>query len=470
MKKILSLVLALCLVLSLGVSAAGKNISNYDIVSGIGSMISTYGVYGDFDSEDLYLQTIAEILDNHPELYDEVLKSLVSTKDKYGVYYTKEEGKKILESLSDNITGIGVMVTGIDGNFIISQVLEGTPAEESGLKEGDIIISANGTNLSGMDLDMATSYIKGPVGTTVTLTVRRGGFQKTFEIIRKNISTNPIEYEVLDGNIGYINISSFSNNVSYHFGRALIEFGKTGITDIIIDVRDNGGGYLDEAVAIADIFLPSGNIITTEDHKMDLMDKPYIAKGKKPDYDIVILINGHSASASEVLCAALTENGAATSIGTNSYGKGTVQTMLSLPDGGMMKYTTAFYLTPTGKNIEGKGLAPHITVENKTEKVDLSQFTELKYENTYKMGMYDAEIKYAKEMLKFLGIYQGEINDCFDENMKIAVTALQKATEHIEATGELNPETQIEILKVLCESEIVIDSQIEEAKKYLTEN
>lgn len=469
MKKILSLVIALCLCLPIGTMAAGKSVSNYDMVSGIGSMISTYGVYGDFHSEDLYLRTIAQILDNHPELYDEVLKSLVSTKDKYGVYYTKEEGKKLIESLSDSISGIGVTISSIDGNFILSHVLEGTPAEKAGLKEGDIIVSANGVPLTGMDLDMATGYIKGPAGTSVTLVVKRGGFEKTFEIIRQNISTNPIEYEVLDGNIGYIYISSFSNNAAYHFSEALIEFGKTGITDIIIDVRNNGGGYLDEAVAIADIFLPSGNIITTEDHKIDILDKQYVAKGKKPQYDIVVLINEHSASASEVLCAALTENGAATSIGTKSFGKGTVQTILSLPDGGMMKYTTAFYLTPKGTNIEGKGITPHIKVENQTEKVDITQFTELKYQNTYKMGMYDPEIKNAKEMLKFLGIYHGEVNECFDENLKITVAAIQKATEHLEVTGELTPETQIEILKILCETEIVIDTQLEQAKLYFAE-
>ncbi len=469
MKKIVALFLACCSILTVNISAWEKQYSNLDIVEGIGTTISDFGIYGDFHAENLYLQTLAGIMDKHPELYSEILKELLSSKDPYGQYYTPEERVKILESLSDNIEGIGVNITLLDGNLMISQVIKGTPAEKAGLKEGDIIVSANGTPLVGMDLDVATSYIKGSAGTPVNIVVKRSGKELPFTIIRQQITTTPVEYEIFDTGIGYIKISSFSQNSAQYFNEALNEFGFKNIKNIIIDVRNNGGGYLNEAVEIADYFLPNGKTIITEDHKVDLLDEKYVASGPASNYNVVILINEYSASASEVLCAALTENEAAVSIGKKSYGKGTVQNMVNLPDGGLMKYTTAFYLTPLGNNVEGKGISPDISVENPMEALDISQFNEPKYKYTYSVGMSDPEIKNVKEILKFLGIYHGEVNEYYDENLQIAVSAIQKSSNYIPQTGVLDPATQIEILEMMCDTKIVIDKQLEEAKAYFTE-
>ena len=250
---------------------------------------------------------------------------------------------------------------------------------------------------------------------------------------------------------------------------ALGDFRRQGIKDIIIDVRNNAGGYYDEAIATADLFLPKKAVISSESHRVSILNKTYVAKGDDPGYNTVILINEYSASASEVLAAALSENNAATLIGTKSYGKGTVQTMIGLANGGMMKYTTAFYLTPTGKNIEGIGLMPNIQVENTREAVDLSQFTSLKYKHTYSVGMSNPEIKNAKEMLNFLGLYHGEINEYFDENLKIVLTAVQKSTDYIEPNGILNPVTQIEILDLLCSATVLNDNQLDAAIEFLKE-
>jgi carboxyl-terminal processing protease len=343
------------------------------------------------------------------------MKSLLSSTDKYGAYFTPVEAKAMLEDLSDSITGIGVSVTSVDGNLIIGQVLPDTPAERAGLLVGDRLISANGISLVGMDLDTATGHIKGPVGTTVNLVVDRDSVgQITLAIVREVITTEPVTSKILDEKIGYIEIISFSTNTNLYVASALGDFRRAGIKDVIIDVRNNAGGYYNEAIATADLFLPNKAIISSEDHRVNILDKTYTAKGDNPGYNTVILMNEYSASASEVLSAALSENNAATLIGKKSYGKGTVQTMISLANGGMMKYTTAFYLTPTGKNIEGIGLTPHIAVENTRESIDLSQFTAFKYKHTYSVGMSNPEIKSAKEMLNFLGLYHGEINEYFD--------------------------------------------------------
>ncbi len=472
MKKIIALLLAFCLSFSaLGVMAdplpAGSLFTEAQLIEGVGKNITTYGVYGDYSNGNAYLQTLVKLVEAHPELYTEIMKSLLSSVDKYGAYYTPAESAKLLESLSDTITGIGVSVTQIGDALIISQVLPNTPAERAGLKSGDRIISANGTALSGMDLDKATSYIKGVEGTTVSLVVRRSGAgDLTFNMVREKIVSEPVGSMIIDNKIGYIQIYSFSTNTAKYVNSALGDFRRARVKNIIIDVRNNSGGYLNEAIEVADLFLPKKAVITSEDRKGTVNDIKYVAKGEDPDYNIVVLMNNYSASASEVLAAALSENNAATLIGERSYGKGTVQTMSRLMDGGIIKYTTAFYLTPSGKNIEGIGLMPDIYAENTTEKVDLSQFKEPKYKNTFTVGQSSEEIKNVKEMLAFLGIYQGEINEYFDENMALAVSLVQKASGYLPQNGILDPATQIELLKILSEAEVEVDNQLEMAKQY----
>lgn len=474
MKKILALLLALgTLLSSFGYATELPDehpASPRKLIESAGSHISNFGVYGEFTAEKLYREALISIVDKHPELFTEVMKSLLSSTDKYGAYFTPDEAKSMLENLSDSITGIGVSVSSIDGNLIVGQVLPDTPAERAGVMVGDRLISANGISLLGMDLDSATGHIKGPVGTTVNLVIERDRIgQLTLSIVRELITTEPVKSKILDEKIGYIEIISFSTNTSLYVAAALGDFRRQGIKDIIIDVRNNAGGYYDEAIATADLFLPKKAVISSESHRVSILNKTYVAKGDDPGYNTVILINEYSASASEVLAAALSENNAATLIGTKSYGKGTVQTMIGLANGGMMKYTTAFYLTPTGKNIEGIGLMPNIQVENTREAVDLSQFTSLKYKHTYSVGMSNPEIKNAKEMLNFLGLYHGEINEYFDENLKIVLTAVQKSTDYIEPNGILNPVTQIEILDLLCSATVLNDNQLDTAIEFLKE-
>ena len=472
MKKILALLLALgTLLSSFGYATELPDehpASPKKLIENAGSSISNFGVYGEFTAEKLYRDALISVVDKHPELFTEVMKSILSSSDKYGAYFTPDEAKSMMESLSDTITGVGISVTSIEGNLIIGQVLPDTPAERAGLMVGDRLISANGISLIGLDLDTATGHIKGPVGTTVNLVIDRDRIgQVPFSIVRELITTEPVKSKILDEKIGYIEIISFSTNTALYVSSALGDFKREGIKDIIIDVRNNAGGYYDEAIATADLFLPRKAIISSESHRVTLLNKTYVAQGDDPGYNTVILMNEYSASASEVLSAALSENNAATLIGTKSYGKGTVQTLMGLANGGMMKYTTAFYLTPTGKNIEGTGLMPHISVENTREPVDISQFTALKYKHTYSVGMTNPEIKNAKEMLNFLGLYHGEINEYFDENLKIVLTAIQKGTDYIEPTGILNPVTQIEILDLLCSATVLKDNQLDTAIEFL---
>lgn len=450
-------------------NAQTQNTSPYssrDIIEAVGKSIEIYGVYGKFDSEELYLDTVSGLLENHPELYDEALKIMLESTDKYGAYFTKEEAAQFNASLEDTITGIGVVVSSLEGRLIVSSVVSGSPAEKAGFKVGDILMSVNGVDISSMDIDKAVSLIRGKIGTSVKVTALRDGTGiLEFTVLREIIQSKPVEYEISDG-IGYIKMTAFTENSAKYFSEVLDALDKENVKNIIIDLRNNGGGFFDAAIKIADMLLPPGKTITAEDHRIDLLDRTYTSDSDYRKYNTVILINEHSASSSEVLTAALVQNGAAVAVGKNSYGKGTVQTMAGLPNGGMIKYTVAFYLTPDGSNIEGKGIAPSIEVENTMEDVDMTQFTELRYSNVYSVGMTSPEIGYAKQMLKFLGLYYGEMNDYFDENMRIAVYAFQDSCENLGAYGVLDKTTQLEIFKVLSEAKEEKDNQIEEAKAY----
>jgi carboxyl-terminal processing protease len=227
------------------------------------------------------------------------------------------------------------------------------------------------------------------------------------------VVVNPVDYEIIEneGNrIGKIRIYSFTLTSAEKFAEALNKISAEGIKNIIIDVRDNGGGYLEQAIEIADMFLEKGAVITTEDHKVSILNKKYVASGKGKKYNVVMLVNGMSASASEVLTAALCENKAAKAVGEKTFGKGTVQHMNLTADGGIIKYTSAYYLTPNGNNIHKEGITPDVNVENSMQPVDMSQFDMFKLSKTYRLGDKGEEVELAKRMLKYIGIFIGEVN------------------------------------------------------------
>ena len=217
---------------------------------------------------------------------------------------------------------------------------------------------------------------------------------------------------------------------------------------------------------IAGCFVPKDSIITTEYHKIELLNKVY--KGtlaEKSKYDTVVLINKNSASASEVFAAALHENGAARLIGTRSYGKGTIQSITGLQTGGMIKYTSGFYLTPSGSNINGFGLVPDSEVENQMVPVDREKYGTFGYTRTYEMGDTGEEIRTAKEILNLFGIYQGEINDVFDQDMYYAVYAFQTQAK-VFAYGVLDLTTQLQLHNYLGMAKIEQDDQIRAGFSY----
>lgn len=290
--------------------------------------------------------------------------------DVYSQYYTKEEFETLKEQTSGSFVGIGVYIspTSDDDYITIIAPIEGSPAEKSGVKAGDKIMKVDGTNVSADDTDKAISMIKGKAGTTVKLTIKRGDKEFNVDIKREEIVSKSVESKLLEDNLGYIKITSFNENTYNEFKEALKTLNKENIKGLVLDLRNNPGGLLNICSDIADELIGEGTIVYTKDNKGD---KEYLKSDKnKLGIPIVVLVNGGSASASEILTAAIVDNNEGIAIGTTTFGKGLVQSVRELKDGTGYKLTTAQYFTPNGDYINGKGIEPKIVEENESKQLD----------------------------------------------------------------------------------------------------
>lgn len=288
--------------------------------------------------------------------------------DPYSVYYTAEEYAALEESNEGEYCGIGVQVSQNAYTKIMNvvKVFKGTPAEKAGMLPGDVLSAVDGTDVVGMDLSLVVSdYIKGEEGTEVTVTVYRQSSDEYLDLtMERAIVQNPtVEYEMLENKIGYISLSAFEEVSSEQFKNAVDALEADNMEGLILDLRSNGGGVVTSAKAIADYLLPDGKTIVSFKGK-GVDDSIFKAEdGHRVDVPIVVLVNGESASASEVLTGALKDNEWATVVGTNTFGKGIAQGLFPLPDGSAVKLTTAYYYVPSGECIHKIGIAPDVEVD-----------------------------------------------------------------------------------------------------------
>ena len=286
--------------------------------------------------------------------------------DIYAAYYTEEEYQSLIDSTNGSYYGIGVeisqnMSTGI---ITISRIFEGSPAEEAGLLPGDVIYKIAGQEVTGEDLNKVVSLIKGEEYTTVSVEVARDGQSGylEFEVERRTIEVPTVESEMLEDNIGYIAITSFDDVTTEQFMTALDTLESQGMEALIVDLRNNGGGLVSSVCAILDRLLPEGLIVYTED-KYGNREEEFSDAENYFDKPMAVLVNGNSASASEIFAGAIKDYGIGTLVGTTTYGKGIVQKIYPLSDGTAVKLTVSKYYTPNGNNIHGTGIEPDVTVE-----------------------------------------------------------------------------------------------------------
>ena len=310
--------------------------------------------------------------------------------DPYAAYYNEEETKSLVDSSSGNYCGIGAVFSQnlMTGIITVSKVYEDCPSFEAGMLPGDILYMVEGEEVTGMDLTTVVTKIKGEEGTEVTISMLRGEEVLDFTMKRQVIEVPTIEHEMLADQIGYIMISEFDGVTSAQFETALMELKQEGMKKLIIDLRNNGGGSVDAVSKIADLLLPEGLIVKTVYN--DGKEVERTSDASWVEVPMAVLINGASASASEILSGALQDYKVATIVGTQSYGKGVVQSTLDLQDGTALRVTSAKYYTPNGNNIHGVGITPDV-------EIDLPE--ELKTEVTLSLEE-DVQLQKAIEVLQ----------------------------------------------------------------------
>ena len=303
--------------------------------------------------------------------------------DEYSQYFTKEEMKKYTENTLGNYVGIGVyMVKNTEKHAVeVHKVMKNSPAEEVGMKKGDLITKVDERNITDEDFEKVSDWIEGKEGTQVNVVVTRENNEISYNITRKKIMVPNVESQMFENNIGYIYISSFDGDTSKEFKTEYDKLVNQGMNALILDLRNNGGGIANEAVEIGDFFTEKGQKLLIQSDKNGKEEISYSKNNAEITMKTVVLVNGYSASASEILagiCKELVDN--ATLVGTKTYGKGVIQSLYSLTDGSGLKLTTDKYFTPNHNDIHKKGIEPDIQTEEYkfTEELDKENDLQLK--------------------------------------------------------------------------------------------
>lgn len=302
------------------------------------------------------------------ELYEGMYHGLLNAlDDPYSCYYTKEEYAALMEELEGTYCGIGALVSQNASTKVITIVrpfVDG-PAYKAGMLPGDIITKIDGEDVSSWDIDFAVKHMKGEQGTVVEVEVWRASESDYIElsITRDLVEVETVTYQMLDDSIGYIYVMQFDEITSQQFETALNNLRDQGMKGLIVDIRDNGGGLLTTVCDMLDLFLEEEELIVYTLDKYDVKEEIFAKEGSIEEIPMAVLINGYSASASEIFSGALQDYGMAKIVGTQSFGKGIVQSVIPLSDGSAVKLTVSTYYTPIGRNIHGLGITPDVVVE-----------------------------------------------------------------------------------------------------------
>lgn len=348
------------------------------------------------------LETIEDLIDKNFYFEDDeqakqdgIIKGyLEGLDDPYSVYYTQEEYAAFMEDTEGEYVGVGVQVSqNVDTKVITVVKVFNGPAKDAGIQENDIITEVNGEDISAQDIDTVVDKIRGEEGTEVTISVYRAADAKDYDYTmpRQKVENPTVEYEMLADNIGYVQVSSFYEVTAEQYIAAIKDLESQGMEGLIVDLRDNGGGLLDIAVEMLDFMLPAGKIVYTEDKDGNVTSEYNSDEEQQFTKPLAVLVNGYSASASEIFAGAIKDYGTGTLVGENTYGKGIVQRMFPLEDGSAIKLTIAKYFTPKGNDIHKIGIKPDVEVE-----LDVEAYRESKGE---KDNQLDAAINNILEKL-----------------------------------------------------------------------
>jgi len=322
---------------------------------------------------------------NQSKSMDSAINGLLQSLDPYSAYLPPEIFNEMQTETSGEFGGLGIEVSMVSGVVKVISPIDGTPASKAGIKAGDYIVKIEDTQVQGKSLSEAVDLMRGPVGSSIELTIRRKGEKKaiTFDIIREIIEIQSVKSDLLKDNIGYIRLTSFNENSGEQIKNKIKDLEKNqNIKAYILDLRNNPGGLLSQAIKISDFFLDNGEIVSTKSRKASENRKWFAKKGDITNgKTLVVLINYGSASASEIVAGALKDHKRAIILGENSYGKGSVQSIIPLKNKGAVKLTVAKYYLPSGKSISEVGVSPDIEIneEGKEFKIKTKTDNQLNY-------------------------------------------------------------------------------------------
>lgn len=295
-------------------------------------------------------------------LWQGAVRGLVeSLNDPHSIYMDEEMYQAFQSETSGSFSGVGLVVGKKDDQLVVVAPIEGTPGALAGVKSGDHIVAIDGEDTTNLNLTEAVGKIRGEEGTTVTLTIRRGSETREYAIVRDNIKVHSVSAKMLDDSIGYLRITNFNESVADDLKKEYARLEEAGMKRVILDLRDNPGGLLDKSVEVAELFVKEGPVVSIVER--DGTRTTYSSHSEGSPYPLAVLVNHGSASASEIVAGAVQDTQAGILIGSKTYGKGSVQTLVPLTNGAI-KLTIAKYYTPNEQMIDGVGITPNIVVED----------------------------------------------------------------------------------------------------------
>ncbi|MGE6370510.1 S41 family peptidase [Planococcus kocurii] len=389
-----------------------------------------------------------------------------SLEDPYSDYLNEEEASQFLEGISSSFQGIGAEVQEREGYITVVSPIKNSPAEKAGVLPNDQIIAVDGESIQGFTTTEAVMLIRGEKGTDVKLSIMRGKNADPIDITitRDEIPIETVYAEMIGNNVAHIQITSFSENTYQELLDAIKEMEAEGMKAVVMDVRGNPGGLLDVALDISDLFIEEGKPLFEVQAKGAEPEVYMSSPGTKIKVPVTLLIDGGSASASEILAGAMNESADIKLVGEKTFGKGTVQTANDLQDGSNLKFTTAKWLTPDGNWIHEKGIEPDVEVAYPA----YASLPLLDTSLELKDGTISEQVKTAEQMLEALGFKVGKVDGVFEEQMQEAVETFQEENE-LEVTGILTGESTFAVMDALREKIENDDPQLQKAKTIIME-
>ena len=437
----------------------------YEVIS---EYIANQYIDDTYTAEDIMKLGVSAYLEKYgDDALVEFLKGALHALDDYSDFFTREEYIEYMNEINSTFYGLGVSLQQ-NGEYveIVEFVEEGGLAQQSGFQVGDKIVAVGGVDVVGCSVTEVRNLVVGELGTAVDITVLRGDERINLVGIRTAVNTSTVSGTVLKDGIGYVKILSFSKNTAEEFTDIVNKMKSENVKKLILDLRNNGGGQVIAAVDVARQIVPKGKIIDVEYRDKNL-NHTYNSDLREPPFEIVTLVNEHTASSAEILASAIQDSGVGILMGENTYGKAVIQSPFYVNNGMVIKLTIGSYITRNGNEINKVGLIPDILVENEKKKVDTSSYTKFDFITPVSLGASGDNVMAAKERLSDMNYYSGNMhNDVYNVDLKESVALFQRK-HGLTDSGVLDIPTQIKLKEVFEQLDMELDTQLDEAYKYL---